>query len=515
MKRIFTKALPILVTLVLVFSLVASAAPKVITILNTTDFHGNLLEGQKDKSNPPRPWGGGAIVAAYLNQYRWLSPPDATLVLDDGDLMQGPAVSTVFRGQSTIEAYNAAGYDAAALGNHEFDWGLDVLKTRVAEAKFPFLSANIFLRATGQRPEWMKPYAVFERAGVKVGVIGLMTMEATSAIHPNVVGALEFRDPVATANELIPEVRAKGAQIIILVGHLGGDLDKTGALTGEIAGLAQNVKGADLILGGHTHTAVVAKVNGVPVVIPTYQGRAIGVSRLTFDPEAGKVLAADAFLVPTFGDQTVADAKVQAVIDKYNKDLAPLMAEVLAQSPNGIVRDYENESAMGNLTADVMRKYAKADFAFTNSGGLRTDLAAGPISLGKVWEVIPFDNTIVTMKLTGAKVLEVLANRSKGMVQSSGIKFTWKEIPGDTNKREIVSAAFADGRPLDPAATYLVCTNDFMAAGGDNFAAFKSGTSVVNTQINVRDALIEYLRAEGAAGRPVTPVVEGRAVLVK
>ncbi|MDI6871848.1 MAG: 5'-nucleotidase C-terminal domain-containing protein [Bacillota bacterium] len=251
------------------------------------------------------------------------------------------------------------------------------------------------------------------------------------------------------------------------------------------------------------------------MVIPYCQGRAVGVTRITFDPEANKVLAVDSFLAPTFGDQTVPDARVQAVIDKYNKDLAPLMAEVLAQAPNGIVRNYDGESAMGKLVADIMRKVAKAEIAFTNAGGLRTDIPPGPITPGKVWEVIPFDNTIVTMKLTGAQILDLLANRSKGMVQTSGLKFTWKEIPGNTNRREIVSAQLSDGRPLGSNATYFVCTNDFVAGGGDNFTAFKSGTSLVNTQILLRDAVIDYLRHEGAAGRPVTPVVEGRAVLVK
>jgi 2',3'-cyclic-nucleotide 2'-phosphodiesterase/3'-nucleotidase len=508
------KILPVVLSLVLLLSISALAAPKVITILNTSDFHGNLLEGQKDKSTPPRPWGGEAIVAAYVNQYRMLNP-GGTLVLDEGDIMQGPAVSTVFRGQSSIEAYNATGYDAAALGNHEFDWGLDVLKVRVSEAKFPFLAANVFLKATGQRPEWVKPYAIFERDGVKIGVIGLLTMEAPQIIHPNVVGALEFRDATAMATELIPEVRAKGAQLVILLAHLGGDFDRQGVFTGEIASLAQSVKGADLILGGHTHTSVVTKVNGVPVVVPSYQGRALGVTRITFDPDANKVVSVDPFLAPTFGDQIVADAKVQAVIDKYNKDLAPVMAEVLAQTPGGIVRDYENESAMGDLVADVMRKAAKVDVAFTNSGGLRTDIAAGPITLGKIWEVIPFDNTIVTMNLTGAQVLDLLANRAKGMAQTSGVKFTWKDIPGDKVKREIVSATLFDGRTIDSKATYTVCTNDFMAGGGDNFTAFKSGTSVVNTQILLRDALIAFLKAESAAGRPVAPAVEGRAVQVQ
>lgn len=508
-----SKALLLVLSVVLLLSPAAMAAPKVITILNTSDFHGNLLVGQKDRSNPPRPYGGAAVVAAYLAQHR-AQNPGGVLVLDAGDIMQGPAVSTVFRGKSTVEAYNAAGYDAAAVGNHEFDWGVEALKARVAEAEFPFLSANIFEKASGKRPEWLKPYAVFERNGVKIGVIGLTTLETPHITLPANVAAFEFRDPVAVANALVPEVRALGAKVVVLLVHIGGNLDQQGALTGELAALASSVQNVDLILGGHTHNSIVTKVNGVQVVVPYYQGRAIGITDLTFDPEANAVVSVASRLVTTFGDVIAPAADVQAVVDRYNKDLAPVMAEVLAQAPADIVRDYEAESALGNLVADVMRRVGGVEIAFTNAGGLRTDIPAGPITLGRIWEVIPFDNTIVTMELTGAQVLELLANRSKGMVQTSGIRFTWRDIPGNKDKREIVSAFLWDGRPIDPAARYRVCTNDFMATGGDNFTAFKSGTSVNNTQILVRDALIDHLRAEAASGRAISPQVEGRAVRV-
>lgn len=515
MRRILTRALPVILTLVLLLSVAATAAPKVITVINTSDFHGNLLTGQLDRStDPPRPYGGGAIVAAYVAQYR-AQNPGGTLVLDGGDMLQGPAISTVFRGKPTIEMYNVIGYDAAAIGNHEFDWGIDALKARASEAKFPFLSANIFLKATGQRPEWAKPYAIFERNGVKVGVIGLTTIQTPFITLPANVESLEFRDPVAVANDLIPAVKAQGAQVIVLLAHIGGSVDKQGVVSDEVAALAASVRGADLVLGGHTHNPVVAKVDGVPVLVPYYQGRAVGVTNLTFDPEVGRVVAVESQLVTTYGDSVQPVGEVQAVIDRYNKDLAPVMAEVLAQAPAEIVRNYDGESALGNLVADVMRKTAGVEIAFTNAGGLRTDVPAGPITLGKVWEIIPFDNTIVTMELTGSQILEVLANRTKGMVQLSGLKFTWREIPGNKEKREIVSATLADGRPLDPNARYKVCTNDFMAAGGDNFTAFKSGTSVYNTQILLRDALINFLKAEAAAGRAIAPAVEGRATQVQ
>ncbi|MGE5509498.1 MAG: bifunctional metallophosphatase/5'-nucleotidase [Chitinophagales bacterium] len=514
MKRLNLRLLTVILSLVLALSCSALAASKVITVINTSDFHGNLLVGQKDKSNPPRPWGGEAIVAAYIAQYK-AKNPEGTLVLDEGDVMQGPAVSTALRGKSTIEAYNAAGYDAAAIGNHEFDWGIDTMKARFADAKFPFLSANIFLKATGERPEWAKPYAIFERSGVKIGVIGLTTVQTPVVALPTIVAPFEFRDPATVANALIPEVRAKGAQVVILLAHLGGEVDSAGVASGEIVDLAQEVEGADLILGGHTHTTLVARINGVPVVVPYYQGRSFGVTNLTFDTDAGKVTAVETSVENAYGDTIAPDPAVAAVIEKFNKDLAPVMAEVLAQAPKDMIRDYEAENPLGNLVADVMRKIGGTDFAFTNAGGLRTDVPAGPITLGKVWEIIPFDNTVVTMELTGAQVIEVLSNASKGLTPSSGLKFTWRPIPGNKDKREIVSVTLPDGRPLDPNARYTVSTNDFMATGGDNYAVLKAGAKVYNTNILIRDALIDYLKAEGAAGRPIAPQVEGRAVKVQ
>jgi 2',3'-cyclic-nucleotide 2'-phosphodiesterase (5'-nucleotidase family) len=224
------------------------------------------------------------------------------------------------------------------------------------------------------------------------------------------------------------------------------------------------------------------------------------------------VTAVETAVVNAYGDAIAPDSAVAAVVEKHNKDLAPVMAEVLAQAPQDLIRNYEAENGLGNLVADVMRKIGGTQFAFTNAGGLRTDVPAGAITLGRVWEIIPFVNTVVTMELTGAQVIEVLANASKGMTPVSGLKCTWRPIPGSKDKREIVSVTLPDGRALDPAARYTVSTNDFMATGGDNYAAFKAGTKVYNTNILIRDALVDYLKAEGAAGRPVAPQAEGRAV---
>lgn len=509
--RFFLIALVLSLVMGTAGSLAVLAAEKVLTIVSTSDFHGNLLQGQKDKATG-RDFGGAAVMAAYIAGIR-AQNPDGTLLLDDGDAMQGPPISTAFKGQPVIEFYNAVGYAAMAIGNHEFDWSLDTMKQRIAQAKFPVLSANIFNKADGRRPDWARPYTMVTVNGLKVGIIGVSTVQTPVVTLPEIVRGLEFRDPAPVVNALVPELKGKGADLVVVIAHLGGAQDKSGAVTGEIADLAKAVKGVDAIFGGHTHTTVAGTVNGVPVLIPYYNGRAVGITKLTYDTSSARVVKVEQEVATTFADQVKPDATAAAIVDKYNKDLGPKMAEVLGNAPAEILRNYDQESALGNMVADIMREAAGAQIAFTNAGGLRTDIPAGPITLGKIWEVMPFDNTIVTMELTGAQVLEILKNKSKGMVQSSGLKFKYDPAaPGDA--RAVLEVALSDGKPLDPNRVYTVATNNFMATGGDNFTAFTGGKKVYDTNILIRDAMVNWLKAQTAAGRAIAPRVDGRALAV-
>lgn len=181
------------------------------------------------------------------------------------------------------------------------------------------------------------------------------------------------------------------------------------------------------------------------------------------------------------------------------------MNQVIGKTANGLTRVYTAESNVGDLVSDIIRARGGTDFAFQNAGGLRVDLPPGDITVGKIYELMPFDNTIITMKLTGAQVNEVLevgASGAKGMVEISGLKFKY-------------DSTLPDGTALDPAKVYTVATNDFMATGGDNFLASKSGADTVNTFILVRDAIKDYIKAETAAGRTIDPAVEGRITRVR
>ncbi|MBE3575579.1 MAG: bifunctional metallophosphatase/5'-nucleotidase, partial [Firmicutes bacterium] len=415
----------VLVT-VLSLSLSVFAEQKLLTVLDTSDFHGNLLP-TKDYSLG-RMLGGAGVLATYIRSYE-VRNPQGTLLVDDGDLMQGPPISTLFHGQSTIDFYNYMGYDAAAVGNHEFDWGRAVLEERAKQADFPFLAANIVDTATGQPPSFAKPYVIKGINGVKVGLIGVTTLETPTIVLPDAVKGLEFIDPAQAVNSLVPKVRAEGAQVVVVLAHMGGQQAADGTITGEIADLAKQVKGVDLILGGHTHTLVSGQVNGIPVIVPGLWGQALGVATVVYDTDAQKVISVRTNLVRTFSDEVVPDAGALALVNAYQAKTGPLMDKVIGQTTTGIMRDYDHESAMGDFFADAMlaeiRKINPAvQIMFTNAGGLRTDVGPGPITVGKIWEICPFDNTIVTMKLTGEQILSILANKTKGMIQQSGLRFT-------------------------------------------------------------------------------------------
>lgn len=210
-----------------------------------------------------------------LNPEAELSVSEAVALLADaGDMMQGTAISNVLRGKPVIEVMNRIGYDAAAVGNHEFDWTVKVLEERMDEAGFPFLAANLFEKTTGKRVDWAKPYTILKRRGLKVAIIGVTTPETAFTTLPANVADIEFRDPALVINQLAKELREDGVNLVLVAGHLGGAVDKTGAITGPAADVASAVYGVDAIAGGHTHNDYIkAETASGRTIDPVVEGR--------------------------------------------------------------------------------------------------------------------------------------------------------------------------------------------------------------------------------------------------
>lgn len=473
-----------------------------VQLLGLNETHGQLTPLRRDG----RLAGGAAALAAYLAAEEVENP--RTLILDSGDFMQGPAISSYFEGESTVEVYNEIGVDAAAVGNHEFDWGRDALATRIDEAQFPFLAVNVVDEATGGTPEGIEQYTVQKLRGVEVGVIGVANPDTENVTLPAATEGLSFLDAeatVAAVNAAVEELRGSGIQTIVVTAHQGLETATEGPLADLVAGFSDEV---DLVLGGHIPLEFSTEINGIPVVQPYGNTRGYADVTLTVDRATKDVVAVDSELVPTWVDAVTADAEVQATVDRYQAELDEALGGTVGEASSAITRTRDAESEMGNFVTDAMRSYLEdVDVAVSNAGGLRADIDAGPITLQEVYAVLPFNNTLVTMDLTGEQVVQVLeegANSQYGTVQVSGL--SWSYDPEAPFGDRVTSVTLPDGTAIGPAATYRVATNNFMASGGDQFTTLTQGGNTVDTGINLVDTVVRYLELNS----PVDPQVEGR-----
>lgn len=478
-----------------------------LTILATNDFHGALEQVDTERDSQ-RPIGGAPSLTATIARER-ATNPDGTLLLDGGDIYQGTALSNLTEGRASIDYMNDAGFDAAAVGNHEFDWGVPVLIQRIGQAKFPMLVANMRERATGKLPEWAKPYVVLERKGVRVAVIGLITPDTPNVTMPENVAPYEFLDPAAVANELIPELVPAKADLAVITTHHGGSMGDDGTLRGEVVEMSEAIHGETAIVAGHTHQIMHGYVDGVPVVEAGSSGRWLGRIDLTVDRATRTVTESDVRVLTVFADSIAPDSSVAALVARYRAEVAPILDEVIGEAEIEIEAG-RRECGMGNLLSDVTREASGVSFAFQNPGGVRASIDQGPIMYSEVYRVMPFDNTIVTMDLTGAEVIQLLeeASGDGGFLHVSGLRYT-ADMSRPAGSRVTVVAQ-SDGMPIVADTIYPIAVNNFMAQGGDELPAITNRPGARETGILIRDALSGYIRRETREGRKLANRAEGR-----
>lgn len=475
----------------------------VISLITVNDFHGAM---NGDAKNP----GISKLVSYLKNEEK--DNKNGTLILSAGDMFQGTADSNLLYGSSVVTAMNEAGFDAMVLGNHEFDWGLDKLKARIAASKFPYLGANLIDKAAGKTADFVKPYVIIEKNGINVGLIGIVTPETATKTKPDIVAPFEFRDPATVVNALVPEVKKAGADVIVVLSHLGALKDsKTGEITGEAAELAKAVTGVDAIIGGHTHADVFGFVNNIPIVANNYNGRSVGHIDIFMDTETKAVtnrvpyLDGSAIIAPE-------DARVTNWYKLIQAMIAPVKNEVLGKASADFPHSPKETQVtlLGNWVTDVMRTVVKADIAIQNGGGLRRDLPAGDVTMGLLYEIMPFDNTLFTMDLTGKQVRAAIEHGIMSPDFNPG-QFSGVMVKYDSTKpagERIVEITLADGTALEDEKLYKVVTNDFQADGGDKYTMFLEGQNRYNTNIPVREILVDEIKAKGT----ISPVDDGRLI---
>lgn len=478
-------------------------------VLETTDFHGAILPGARDRRTG-RPVGGSAVLAAHIARLRGENP-EGTVLIDGGDWYQGTMISNLSFGRPVIEQMNALGYVAAAVGNHEFDWTADTLIRRIHEFKGAALGANVREIKSGRRPRWAKSDTIVTRRGVRVGVLGVCYPETPTVTLAKYVAHLRFEDDSATAAPLAERLRKKDkVDAVIGLGHVPGRQDSGGGVSGDLGRLVRGVKGVDAWFGGHSHNVVEGEVNGVPGMIAGAHAEWIAVCDLVVDPLRDRVIERHTRIDRTWGDSVTPDTAMAARVARWNRDIAPIAAAPVGRNAAALTRNRSGESTVGNLVADAMREAVTADVALQNAGGLRADLPAGDINRGHIYEVMPFDNTVVTLTLTGAQLKQALEDALAGerVTQVSGIRYTFD--PRRPARARVVAVTLPDGTPIDEARRYKVAVNNFMADGGDSYSALAKATDKVDTQVTIRDRLEAFVRAKCANGAALDYRPDGR-----
>ncbi len=507
-----------------------------LTILGTNDLHGAI-----DRL---------PILAGYVANVRAAREADGgqLLLIDAGDMFQGTLGSNLGEGAAVVAAYNAIGYDAVAIGNHEFDFGpvgpavtasgpaddpRGALRARAAEANFPVLAANVLDAQTGKRPAWENVLGsvMLEKGAVVVGVIGVTT-EATpfTTMPANFLGLAMAKPALAIAAEAT-ELRKRGAQIVVVAAHVGSkcaDLHDPADLSScdreeELFRMTDALPPGlvDVIVAGHTHAAMAHRLGETAVIESYSSGRAFGRVDLRINPAgvvtgktisppqelcpeaAGEPVAAHACVVGSYEGRPVTPSGEVAALIKPTLD----NAAAVERRPLGVTlttavpKAYDRESPEGNLFADLMRTaLPKTDVALTNGGGLRADLPAGPLTYGALYEAMPFDNRFARVTLTGAHLRRLVSNNlqsGSGIFSLSGVQVTATCTGGALE----VFLKDDRGKPIADDRTLVLATSDFLASGGDGAIGrlkLPAG-AVVETDSIIREAIAVELGKRGGS----------------
>ena len=539
----------IIAALALVATLPAAAqtaAPVELRIVAINDFHGNLrpppggirINDPEDKTKKVMVAAGGAeYMATLVKQLR--EGHKNTIFVAAGDLIgASPFLSAMFHDEPSIEALSMMGLAITSVGNHEFDEGkTELLRMQnggchpvdgcqgphpFLGAKFHYLAASTVETATGKSV--LPPYEIREFEGIPVAFIGLTLRETAGIVSPAGIAGLEFRDEAETVNALVPQLKARGVEAIVVLIHQGGepagDYNECPAITGPIVDIVKKFdRAVDVVVSGHTHRAYVCDIDGRLVTSGDKYGTLVTAIDLKLDPATRDIVSTKAENVIVANASLAKDPEQTALIDAYDKLSAPIanrpagsVTQTLSRIPNEA-----GESALGDVIADAQLAATKAAqdgsavIALTNPGGIRTDIAPkenGAVSFGELFASQPFRNRLVTMTLTGSQLKEMLEQqwldpkRPRILQVSNGFSYSW-DASKPFGERVALEKMTLNGRPIEAGSGYRVTLNDYLAVGGDGFTVAKQGTSPQYGGYDA-DALFAFFRAHGPIG-PLPP----------
>ena len=500
----------------LIFLSAQAAWAGTVVIYHTSDVHGwyGARPAKWNKEDPARLIGGFPALATLLkNEER------PYLLLDGGDMFQGTPEGNFTRGMASVQLMNAAGYDAAVVGNHDYDYTEDSLRAMVSSASFAMLGANIYLKTTGAPADYVKPYRIFERGGKKIAVLGLAGEHTATSTLPLNVKHLEFRDEAGEAAKWVREIRGLKPDAVVILAHFGvcgrftsqkvdvstwtaGEMEKHCGRGGTLA--VARAAGADVVFGGHNHTGLLKgyydKGSSTLLAESFYGLTDVTRVELEFDDKTGTLKSSKAELVPLWTDEAGQDQGMKSIISAFTAEVDKEMDKELGEAADDLGYSTEGlDSPVGNWMTDAMRAHAGADMAFQNTAGIRSDIKKGPVRIREIYQVMPFENTLVTVTLTGAQLEKLLRDNlsgGKARLQLSGLKVSFKPGKGGALKLE------RDGRTIKPGEKFSVVTNNYLTTGGTGGGVFAEGEGLTDTMVPVRDALIAAVKAAGTVSSP-------------
>lgn len=562
----------------------AGPAPITLSLIGMNDFHGNIAPpvGSVLVPDPTNPNGarvslGGAAYLSTLVKALKAQNPGRTLVVGAGDLIGASQISSnLFHDEPTIEILNQIGLDISSVGNHEFDRGrTELLRQakggcypaspdgsgkpgvdtcmhdgRYPGAKYQYLAANVVDTATGK--PLFPAYTIRNMGGVKVGFIGMTLKDTPSVVSPSGVAGLRFDDEVETVKRLVPEMRAKGATVFVVLIHQGGStkaktvMDKScPGFYGDILDLSDRLDPAiDVIVSGHTHQEYVCfRPNGRLITQTGSYGRLLSKIDITVDGRTKKVIAKDAnnhlvlndigvkdtngnlLPVPAGYQVLTKDPAIERIVKRYGDLSKPITDVPVGRLVVPLDRkiNASGETTLGSLVADIYLAASSdssygdkaAQIAFVNGGSLRADLSSTAISFGSLFNVMPFGNNLVTMDLTGAQILRLLEQQwekpqpptsNRVMPTSNGFSYSWDAAQpagaeSGQGHRVVPGSMKLHSEPIAMDRVYRITVNSFMADGGDNYTVLKQGKNAQAGEIDLVAAKL-YFRVKGVVPEP-------------
>jgi 5'-nucleotidase len=530
----------------------AQAAPVELRILAINDFHGNLRPPTggisiADPANTANqitvPAGGAEYMATVIKQLR--DKVTNSIFVAAGDLIgASPLLSAMFHDEPSIESLSMMGLELASVGNHEFDEGKDELLRMqnggchaidkcqgphpFAGAKFHYLAASTFDQKTGKTI--FPAYEIREFQGVPVAFIGLTLKGTPGIVSPEGVAGLEFSDEADTVNALVPELKARGVQAIVVLIHEGGfptgDYNECPGISGPIVDIVKKLdRAVDVVISGHTHRAYVCEIDGRLVTSGDKFGTLVTAIDLKLDPATRDVISARADNIIVRSGTYARAPEQTALLEAYDKLAAPIAnrpAGALTETLSRVPKE-TGESPLGDIIADAQLAATSTEatgaavIALTNPGGIRTDISKredGAVTYADLFASQPFRNQLVTLTLSGLQIKNALEQqwldprRPRILQVSKGIKYAW-DGSRPYGERVIADRMMLNGQHIDPASSYRVTVNNYLAVGGDGFTALKEGTARRFGIYDV-DALYAYFQANS----PIPPVTTDRIARV-